>query len=175
MTTDPLRHDPAESDFLAALVHRDTPNTTVLAVNAHVLAEDFGDPINRIIYTARVACAANGESGEALLLARLRVDGHLARYVDGRVGVRLSELLTRRVDVLQVRALAVEVLDRAECRLISSFVDGVGDIWAAPPQERRDAMRTLFRRYRALTERLDAARGRAGEPGDGPNLQAVPA
>lgn len=165
----------AEMDFLAALVHADTDNRAVLQAHAHVNAGDLGDPINRVLFSARVACAAEGESGDSLLLARLRAEGHLARDVDGRIGVRLSELLIRRVDVLQLRALAVEVLDRAECRLIASHADTGTEVWSMPPQERRDAMRAYWRDYRGLTERLDAARGKIGEPTERPHIQAVPA
>lgn len=149
--------------MLAALVHGDTPTKTVLAVAAHVRADDLACPINRAIYTARIECAADGESGESLLLARLRTDGHLERDVDGRVGVRLADLLTRRIDVLQARALAVEVLDRAESRLIASHSDLAQRVDTMPPQERRDAMRAYWAAYREITERFDAARGHTGE------------
>ena len=165
--------EPAELDLLAALINRDSPNRAALEVNAHVLAEDFACPINRAIYSARIACAADGESGEALLLDRLRTDGHLARDVDGRVGVRIAELLTRRVDVLQARALAVSLLDRAECRLIASHAAMADQVGLMPPDERRDAMRAYWRAYGSLCDRLDAAKGRIGEPVSRPDLKMV--
>lgn len=165
--------DPSELDLLAALVHRDTDNKSILHVNKYVLAHDFGDPINRAIFTARVACASDGESGEALLLARLRADGHLARDVDGRVGVRLAELLTRRVDVLQIPALTVALLDRAECRLIASHADMGTRVWDMPPEERRDALRAYWQAYRDLTERMDAAGARIGHPATPKRLEVV--
>lgn len=171
--TIPAGPDPAELDLLAALVHRDTDNRAVLASTRHVLAHDFGDPINRVIYAARIACASDGESGEALLLARLRADGHLQRDVDGRIGVRLAELLTRRVDVLQLPALAVAVLDRAECRLIASHADMGAQVWAMPPEERRDAMRAYWAAYKSLAERLDAAGSRIGKPAASNRLEVV--
>lgn len=171
--TIPAGPDPAELDMLAALVHRDTDNRAVLASNRHVLAQDFGDPINRVIYAARIACASDGESGEALLLARLRADGHLARDVDGRIGARLAELLTRRVDVLQLPALAVAVLDRAECRLIASHADMGNQVWDLPPEERRDALRAYWSAYRDLTERMDAAGARIGHPATPKRLEVV--
>lgn len=172
---EPSSPDPAELDLLAILTHADTPNRTVLPIRAHVHPEDFGCPINRVLYAARIACAADGESGEALLLARLRTDGHLQRDVDGRVAVRLAELLTRRVDVLQVRALAVAVLDRAECRLIASHADVAEVVGTMPPHERRDAMRVYWGRYQELCERMDAAGGRIGEPNSRPHLRDVSA
>lgn len=165
--------DPAELDLLAALVHRDTENKSILHVHKYVLAHDFGDPINRVIFTARIACASDGESGEALLLARLRADGHLARDVDGRVGVRLADLLTRRVDALQLPALTVALLDRAECRLIAAHADLGVQAWAMPPQERRDAMRAYWAAYRDLTERMDAAGARIGQPTTTSRLEVV--
>lgn len=166
--------DPSELDLLAALVHRDTGNKSILHVHKYVLAQDFGDPINRVIFAARIACASDGESGEALLLARLRTDGHLARDVDGRVGVRLAELLTRRVDALQLPALTVALLDRAECRLIAAHADMGNRVWDMPPQERRDALRAYWAAYRDLTERMDAAGARIGQP-TVRHLQAVTA
>lgn len=165
--------DPSELDLLAALVHRDTDNKQILHVNKYVLAHDFGDPINRVIYSARMTCASDGESGEALLLARLRADGHLQRDVDGRIGVRLADLLTRRVDVLQLPALTVALLDRAECRLIASHADQGVQVGAMPPQERRDAMRAYWSAYRDLTERMDAAGARIGQPTTPSRLEVV--
>lgn len=165
--------DPAELDLLAALVHRDTENKSILHVHKYVLAHDFGDPINRVIYAARIACASDGESGESLLLARLRSEGHLERDVDGRIGVRLAELLTRRVDVLQLPALTVALLDRAECRLIASHADMGARVWDMPPQERRDAMRGYWSAYRDLAERMDAAGARIGQPTTPSRLEAV--
>jgi replicative DNA helicase len=149
--------------FLASLMSPGITPQGVLTPGQHLQPTDLPDARDSAIWEAIRACAVDGQTGPELVLARLREGGHLQRDVDRRIGERLMQITTTTADPLQASALAAEILDRAEVRVMESVARDILERAATlPTADRRDMMRAFWARFRDVTERLDATVGRAG-------------
>lgn len=165
---------PAETRFLAALLAPGTSTRLILSAAPQLQGRDLADPADAIIYGAIIDCAAAGQAGPELVLARLREDGHLERDIDKRLTVRLSSLATTVAEPLQSAALAAEIMDRAEVRLMESVATDILERAAAlSARDRRDLMNRFWLQYKGITERVDATSGRAGVAVERPALKVV--
>jgi hypothetical protein len=149
--------------FLASLTSPGVKPQNVLTAGRHLQPTDLPDARDGAIWEAIRACAVDGQTGPELVLARLREDGHLQRDIDRRIGERIMEITTTTADPLQASALAAEILDRAEVRVMESAARDILERAATlPTADRRDLTRRFWTAYRDVTERLDATAGRAG-------------